>query len=115
MMRAILRLGSRRSTEKLRLGRSKPVVTTTRIDQAEQLDHLGAHSLGCRGGEGDHGRANGKRRDERSDAQIRRPEILTPLRHAVSLVDGDQGYRRPRGELLEPRILEPLGATYITS
>ena len=69
--------------------------------QAEQAHDVRAHLWRRRRREGRDERAARQRLDERRDLLVARPEVVTPLREAVSLVDGDH-----RDGLLVDDVLE---------
>ncbi len=78
------------------------------VAQVEQAHDVGAHARGGRGRERRHDGTARQLRDEIADGQIRRAEILAPLRHAVRLVHGDERDGRCLRELEEPRIGQTL-------
>ena len=81
-----------------------------RIMKAEQAGDVVAHLCGRRGGERDHHRTMGQLPDEIADPQIRRPEILAPLRYAMGPVHRKKGDMRLRCEGDEARIAQTLGS-----
>ena len=80
-----------------------------RVAQSQQIDDVTAHAFGRRRRERGHRGAVWQRVDELADRQVRRAEILTPLRHAMRLVDGEQRDISMCGECAEPCRLQPLG------
>ena len=60
------------------------------ILQAEHLLNVRAHALGRRGGKRRHDRAPRQRIDKLANLQVSGTEILAPLAHAVSLVNGHE-------------------------
>ena len=79
------------------------------VEQPEQAHDVVANALGGRRRKRADGGARGQLRDEGADLQIRRAEVLAPLRHAMGLVDGDERYARAARKLDEARIFEPFG------
>ena len=74
---------------------------TVRLAQLQHRLDVASHLRRSRGGEGRDRRPAGEGGYERGDAQVARPEILPPLRDAVSLVDSYERYldrRRQGGE-----------------
>ena len=61
-----------------------------RVLQAEHLLDIGAYTLGRRGGKGRHDGAPRQRIDKLTNLQVSGTEILAPLAHAVSLVNGHE-------------------------
>ncbi len=66
------------------------------------LDDVGAHTLGGRGGEGDHRRVR-KEVAKLRDLAVFRPKIVPPFRDAVGLVDGKRG-NAPGAEIFLPVV-----------
>ena len=80
-----------------------------RVAQAQQLHDVAAHAFGRGGGERRHGGAVGQRGDEFADAQIRRAEVLAPLRNTVRFVHRDQRDVSARREIAEAWRLQTFG------
>ena len=87
----------------------KPRDQLVRIAQPQQTDYITPDTLGRRSGKRHHGWTARQLRDEIAYRQIRRTEILTPLRNAMRLVNGKQGDGRARCERKKPRIIQSLG------
>ena len=80
---------------------------------AQLLGDIPHHPVVGRGGGGQHGHALGEVGQQCPDSPVVGPEIVTPIRHAVRLVDHHEsrigGQRRQDG-VPEVRVVEPLGA-----
>ena len=87
----------------------KPRDQLVRVAQPQQTDYITPDTLGRRSGKRHHGWTARQLRDEIAYRQIRRTEILTPLRNAMRLVNGKQGDGRARCERKKPRIIQTLG------
>jgi hypothetical protein len=81
------------------LGRSKPRTTTVGSSEPEPLDDLVTHGRSCRRGEREHRRMP-ERVDGSTEAQVVRPEVVTPVADAVRLVDDEEPDARA-AELLQ--------------
>ena len=79
-----------------------------RVAQIQKAHDVTPHALGGRGRERRHDGARGQLLDEVADGQVRRAEVLAPLRHAVRLVHGDERDGGLARELEEARVGQPL-------
>ena len=77
--------------------------------EPQDTDDVAADALGGGGGERGYGRPGRQAGDELADAEVRRTEILSPLRHAVGFVDGHQRDRHACGEVAEPFGFQSFG------
>jgi len=90
------------------IGARKSGNANHRIAQGKVLDDVFANDGGGRCGEGgDRGAA--ERLDRTSQAEIVRPEIMTPLRQAMRLVDGETGHPLASKEIQKAGGPETLG------
>ncbi len=80
----------------------------TGLPQAQKPDNVVSDLRRGGGGESSQHGAAGERPDEVAYLQIARAEVLTPLGDAVSLVHGDERYRRATGEVHEILRVQPL-------
>ena len=79
-----------------------------RVAQIQKAHDVTPHALGGRGRERRHDGARGQLLYEVADGQVRRAEVLAPLRHAVRLVHGDKRDGGLARELEEARVGQPL-------
>ena len=79
------------------------------VAQTQKAHDVAPHARGGRGGERRDDRTRGQLRDEVADGEVRRTEVLPPLRHAVRLVHSHERDARGSGELEEARIGKALG------
>ena len=86
----------------------EPGHTTRSVPKAQPLDDVGAGLRVGRCGESDH-RDTGEERAQFPEADVFRPEVVPPLRNAVSLVDGEQADAYSRKPAEERVGHEPLG------
>lgn len=104
-----LALGLRALDGEMQVRTLEPGDDTVGVGQPEQAHDVVANALGRRRCERADGGACGQLRDEGADLQIRRAEVLAPLRHAMGLIDGDERYARAARKIDEARIFEPFG------
>ncbi len=78
------------------------------VAQVEQAHDVAAHALGGRGREGRHDGPIRQLLDEVAHGQVRRAEVLAPLRHAVRLVHGHERDGGLACELEEARVGQAL-------
>ena len=108
-MRATLRLGSSRSTPKYRFGRSNPVTVSkgSRSPSSRTMSRR-TRSVAVAVSAATAG-ALRQLRYEVADSQIRRTEVLPPLRHAVGLVHCHERDDGLAGEVQKARVGQALG------
>lgn len=104
-----LALGLRALDGEMQVRTVEPGDDTVGVGQPEQAHDVVANALGGRRRERADGGACGQLRDEGADLQIRRAEVLAPLRHAMGLIDGDERYACAARKIDEARIFEPFG------
>ena len=95
----------------MQVGTVDSSVDDVRIDQSELVDNRRQDLLGGGGGQREHRRphpVSTQRGDSVADFEIRWPEIMPPLRHAMRLVDDDHVDRRAAEGLAELECGEPL-------
>ena len=79
------------------------------VAKIQKAHDVAPHALRGRGRERRHGGPFRKLTYEVADGQIRRAEVLAPLRNAVRLVHGDERQGRLAGEREEARVGQALG------
>ena len=92
------------TTSMARLCRRKPWMKRAGLDHAELGEDVGLDGWRCGGGEGEDGHAAGtvaKRGQVLADHAVVGTKVVTPLRDAVGLVDGDE-----RGRALGEHLRE---------
>ena len=97
-----------RRTSNRRFGRAKPVIVISRIAHAELARDVGAHLGGRRRGEREDRRL-AEPRDDGAEGEVVGTEVVSPLAHAVCLVDDEQAHRAREQPIEEVAVLEPLG------
>ena len=73
----------------LQIGTCKATAQHVRLAKAQLAHNILSHQVGCRGGQRQHGRV-GNQTSNLGNAQVRRTEIVSPLRDTVRLIDRQQ-------------------------
>ena len=86
----------------------KPCHHSNRIVKSKRSHYIIFHALRSGRSKCAHYRSSGKSRQKSGYFQIARPEILSPLRYTVCLIDRQHRYVRVAGEIQKTRCVKAL-------